>query len=272
MTNKFKSALLEMKKVAFEDAVQRCSKELGLAHPPIVSITDVPCPLSSSSDEIAHIHPEEKIICIWKRKLELIDLDTIEQVAAHEVAHLVSLLHDTKHLQAQIELQTRAWRPPGGTIVIDGSKKISSGVLEKSKKRAHRKNICAYHFCKKRTELSWCPYCEESFCKDHIKPKFPMLPPFEGKPMEMEEWRKSGHPCIAYSIYLKQKEKEDIDKRWEALDRLSGRKHRPKEIYDMSYYTVGRRRKEVNRFAVSVVIILVIIILFVVIWLLKTVF
>jgi hypothetical protein len=224
--NNFRSKILEMKKKAFENAVQECSKRLGIKRPPIVSITETPCPLSSSQEEIAHIHPYERIICIWKKKLESIDLDTIKQVAAHEVAHLVSFEHDWKHAQAQAELEIGTWRPPPGVIVVGGKKeKISFRPSVRSKeKRARRENICSYYSCRKRTGLQRCKYCGKLFCEEHLKPKPPYLPHFENPSiknlLEMGKWRELGHPCPPYADYLEKKKKEDLEKQWKALDRM----------------------------------------------------
>lgn len=129
-----------MKKMAFENAVRECSERLGYTRPPKVSITETPCPLSSG-DEIAHIHPHEGVICIWERKLESLNLDEIKQVAAHEVAHLISLRHDGKHAQAQTELEIGAWQPPPGVVIVNESKRESSRRQVKSKTRRPRKYL-----------------------------------------------------------------------------------------------------------------------------------
>jgi len=83
--------------------------------------------------------------------------------------------------------------------------------------------ICSYHLCNKKTEVRNCKYCEETFCKEHIKAKPPAMPNFEGslKQKITEEWDKhGGHPCIPYYDYWKI-EQEKISKEYsEALDRL----------------------------------------------------
>jgi len=183
-----------MKKIAFENAVQECSKRLDRTQPPKVSITETPCPLSSG-DEIAHIHPYEKIICIWKKKLESLNLDEIREVAAHEVAHLISLDHDGKHVQAQAELEIGTWHPPPGVIAVSGSKVLGA---ELSKKYPSGKNVCSYYLCKKRMNLHECKYCGKKFCTEHLPPKNPSLPSFEGEIKKLEKWRNSGHPCLDY--------------------------------------------------------------------------
>jgi len=210
--------LLEMKKGVFENAVRRCAKELGLDYAPKVSVTETPCPMSSGN-EIAHIHPEEGIICIWQSKLAVLDFDTIEQVAAHEVAHLVSVKHGGLHARTQSELQQKIWRPPGGVVVIDGSEKgVKHGRRSKVKKRVS-KNVCAYHDCNVKTRLRKCKFCGRYFCNDHINPAPPSFP-FSRDPVKMQMWREPGHPCPEHYDDLQRAKKEDLDKRWKALDEL----------------------------------------------------
>lgn len=213
-----------MKRVAFENAVRRHSKKKGLDPPPSVSITEAPCPYSAG--EIAHIHIEERIICIWKKKLEELTLDQINSVAAHEVAHLISIEHDGRHAQAQAEIEIADWSGSVGGVVIHGGKRVTPSTPKKPKRPGRKKKICYYHSCKKRTELAWCPYCERLFCKEHLKSKTPTLPPLKKRGVVgriyMEEWREGGHPCPPYYDYLKAKEKEDLEKRRRALDKMRG--------------------------------------------------
>lgn len=216
--------LFDMKKTAFENAVRRYSKTRGLDPPPNVSITENPCPLSAG--EIAHIHIEERIICIWKKKLEELTLDQIDKVAAHEVAHLFSIEHDGKHAQAQAELEIAGWSSSIGGVVIHGGKKVTPSASRRPKKRGRPKKICHYYSCKKRTKLFRCKYCGELFCKEHLRSKPPKLPPFKQRGVVgriyMEEWRKTGHACPPYYDYLKAKKKEDLEKRRRVLDKMRG--------------------------------------------------
>lgn len=213
-----------MKKRAFENAVLEFSQNLGRPYPPKVSITETPCPLSSA-DEIAHIHPFENLICIWIKKLETLTLDEIRETAAHEVAHLISIEHDAKHAEAKSVLELATWRPPGGVAVINGGKKASRTTKIVKEKRVNRKNICSYFSCKVKTNLATCEHCGKLFCKEHLEPKPPYLPDFKRAALEtkidMEIWRKpGGHPCPPYYDYLKVKEKEEIEKRWQALNKM----------------------------------------------------
>lgn len=274
--------LLDMKKTAFENAVRRYSKNRGLDPPPNVSITENPCPFSAG--EIAHIHIEEKIICIWEKNLEELTLDQIDKVAAHEVAHLFSIEHDGKHAQAQAELEIAGWSSSIGGVVIHGSKKVTPKISGRPKKRGRPKKICRYYSCKKRTKLFRCRYCGELFCREHLRPKLPRLPPYEQRGLlgriHMTEWRKPGHACPPYYDYLKAKKKEDLERLWEALDRLSGRRRRIEPVEMRPYIEPVEmpphakpvetpvKKSRAHRFVISLILIIaIIIIILALIWL-----
>jgi len=79
--------------------------------------------------------------------------------------------------------------------------------INQSKKRGE----CSYHLCdKKQVEVYKCKYCNEYFCKDHIKAKKPMVAPFRSTDFERQmEWKdKTGHPCLHYLEHIIQKEKQ----------------------------------------------------------------
>lgn len=69
---------------------------------------------------------------------------------------------------------------------------------------------CFYDLCKKDSGLKQCEYCEESFCKNHLEAKVPLLsdmPELSSK--EKEIWdRPGGHLCEAYKKYLQGLEAE----------------------------------------------------------------
>lgn len=264
--------LFDMKKEAFENAVRRCSKEKGLDPPPSVSITENPCPFSSG--EIAHIHIEERIICIWKKKLEELTLDQINKVAAHEVAHLISIEHGGKHAQAQAEIEIADWGRSVGGVVIHGGKEVAPSVSDKPIKPGRRKKICSYHSCDKRTELVWCPYCERFFCKEHLRPKPPKLPPFKQKGIVgriyMDEWRRTGHACPPYFDYLKTKKKEDLQKQWEALNKMRGIPPVPVSRPPIEIYYEKPKSREIAKYIIGFIVVVVII--WVLLYLFKTKF
>jgi len=86
-------------------------------------------------------------------------------------------------------------------------------------------DVCSYHFCKVKTDLVECKHCGKFFCPEHLGPRLPYLPNFESTTKEtrnaINNWRKpGGHPCPPYYDYLKEKEKEEFERRQKALDRM----------------------------------------------------
>jgi hypothetical protein len=87
-----------------------------------------------------------------------------------------------------------------------------------------KRGVCHYHLCRKRTTIYRCRFCGKYFCEEHLNPKLPLLAPFERRGrravFDTDKWREKGHPCPPYADYLKTKEKEDLEKRWKALDKM----------------------------------------------------
>lgn len=113
--------------------------------------------------------------------------------------------------------------------------------------------ICSYHSCTKTAGLKKCAHCGKLFCREHLKPKLPMLPSFERRgivgSLYMEEWRESGgHPCPPYYDYVKTKQKEQLEKEWEALNKM--RKLPPKTFEDGNYETMKLWEKVVEAAAI----------------------
>ena len=67
-------------------------------------------------------------------------------------------------------------------------------------KKHKRLGTCFYHLCRKDAKVRKCNYCRESFCREHLMPKLPGLPRFQGTKtkdhMFMEEWHKKGEKKI----------------------------------------------------------------------------
>ena len=102
-------------------------------------------------------------------------------------------------------------------------------------RRYRRIGRCNYHLCRIRTRLFRCKYCGNYYCKEHLNPKTPVSfgGVFRGKKRSIEsleaerEWRKVGHPCVPYGEWKRQKEKEDLEKRWKILDQFKEIKEIP---------------------------------------------
>lgn len=102
--------------------------------------------------------------------------------------------------------------------------KLNHFLVRLMPKKESKRGVCHYHLCKKRTIVYKCKFCGKYFCKEHLNPKSPLLPPFKrvGRKAisDMENWRDKGHPDPFYAEYLENKKREDLQKRKEALDRM----------------------------------------------------
>lgn len=79
------------------------------------------------------------------------------------------------------------------------------------KNQSKKTGDCSYHLCdKKQVDVYRCKYCNEYFCKEHLKAKEPMAAPFKSTDIERQiKWKdKTGHPCIPYLEYVIQKERQ----------------------------------------------------------------
>ncbi len=179
----FRSDLLERKKELLRKSVKDCAEELGVPYPIAVSITEEPCPMSTG-DEAAHIHVEKGVICVWERKLSQMNFDRIKEVAAHEVAHLVSKKHGSTHADAETALKVRTWRPPSGVAWIRPQRKksidskesetpsladlLEDKTVEDLKELAREKDLSGYSNMRKSELID---LVADSYTKEEIKSK-----------------------------------------------------------------------------------------------------
>jgi len=107
------------------------------------------------------------------------------------------------------------------------------------KKRKKKNKICQYHSCNSKLHLKKCQYCGKYFCSEHVYAKPPGMPRFKGTSSEdlafMEEWHKSGHPCLEYGSIWKTKSQEEIERYGQALDSMRGVPIKKRETRPFSY-------------------------------------
>lgn len=98
------------------------------------------------------------------------------------------------------------------------AKDIKEAYEDAKKEKAKENKSCSYYSCKEETRLLDCPYCQEYFCKDHIKPK----PAGNRKDYSKNKYiaqkfikelhKKRGHPCLPYTpIWLRKIEELPTD-------------------------------------------------------------
>lgn len=84
---------------------------------------------------------------------------------------------------------------------------------------------CHYHLCRKKTEVHNCKYCENYFCKEHLKPAPAYHPDFKHLTREdtpdMDNWREPNrHACVPYYDYLKKLDEKKRREYQAALNKL----------------------------------------------------
>jgi len=140
MNNKnFEKALLYEKQCRFIDAVSRTSKNLSVSLPK-VKFWDGYCP-NSVKDEVAHIHIEEKMICISNYWLKSLDYDEIDGVAVHETTHLIEASHNQNFQTHDNNAKEDLWhsRKSGDEVAIEDVVDARLLTLKKVRKNKHKK-------------------------------------------------------------------------------------------------------------------------------------
>ncbi|MBR9677089.1 M48 family metallopeptidase [Candidatus Woesearchaeota archaeon] len=232
--DKFSDDLLESKRKKFFEAVHRICKRRKL---PIPDLNFNGCS-EESDDELAHYHPGSNTICVSKQKLVKLNFNDIEEVAAHEVSHIVKADHSPEFYRQEEVSKVAGFHAGPGVIHVDGNAK---DTFKKSRKSKDDKTRCNYHLCRKQRKLEQCPHCKNYYCHEHIKPFEPSLMSTRG-----HEKHEEGHPCAVYAEH-KIHEKKAQDNKWgdwlakHATKPSSGKKYKPKYKEDHRFDYVGHR-------------------------------
>jgi len=129
MQENFDKKLLETKKKKFIEVVSKICKKRNL---PIPSLNFDGCP-AENEDQLAHYHPDVNMICISKRQLTVLNFDDLEEVAAHEIAHILEQNHDSNFRREENINKMLAWKP-SGVVVIYGNQKVECLSKEEMEK------------------------------------------------------------------------------------------------------------------------------------------
>jgi hypothetical protein len=158
MQENFDKKLLETKKKKFIEVVSKICKKRNL---PIPSLNFDGCP-AENEDQLAHYHPDVNMICISKRQLTVLNFDDLEEVAAHEIAHILEQNHDSNFRNEENTNKIFAWKP-SGVVIIDGNQPVDD-----STKQAMEKTEEGLKRLQEQIER------EE---EEEIRRKFPLAPP-----------------------------------------------------------------------------------------------
>lgn len=256
--------LLEIKRKKFFEAVYRICKKRDLQMP---SINFKGCD-KEHGDQLAHYDPETNTICVSERQLNMLDFEDIEEVAAHEVSHILVQDHGSAFRTEEEVSSIAGFKPPSSTVTVQEGKKHKAS--KKRKKSRADKTRCNYHLCRKRKKLTQCEYCKSYYCEKHLQPKPPGLPRFKStKPEDklfMKEWRKKrGHPCAPYREYWVATQERKKKEYREALDKLI----RSKPLKERYEYELPKREKwvfdkELIKFVAIGILLIVVLILFII--------
>lgn len=205
----FENELLKQKKARFLATVNKTARALGLTIPDVYFGDCL-----YREDEEAHIHPEERLICVSDDKLKRMTYEDIDETASHEVNHLLDTRdesnpnHSAEFYIRHDQLKVATWKPPTGVTHYDGRK---PKLNLKIKLKKINPNECSFHSCKVKEEMSKCPSCERKYCKIHVGPFEP------GDEIHIKLNPNSGHACGHYFEYMQKKKKEEDKKYQESL-------------------------------------------------------
>ncbi|MFH1325529.1 MAG: hypothetical protein ABIH49_02035 [archaeon] len=226
MVSKPDKAILEYKKSFFLKEVEKAANSLGAKNPKVRFWNHYENHFDKG--ERAHIHHEEKIICIAEPELKTMSEDDIRKTATHEVSHLQHIGHGGEFHETHSNLELGSWEPPSGTTGAIPESLFKKGQKSKREKDKIIKNECNRHKCDKKKNLSKCKFCELIFCLEHKNPTLAGMPKFNSTKLEDIEFleksykTEGGHPCIPYWDYRKEKKKKEDrenDKAWENYDK-----------------------------------------------------
>ena len=205
--------ILNYKKAQFLNAVEKSAKYLGFRTPQVI-FWETKDTNHFNTSERAHIHIETNTICIPETELEVMNKLDLEETASHEVSHLKNLGHDTDFQNTKENAKAGIWRPPSGEgiLALNGGERVESSE-EKPKKERIDKARCNYHLCRKKTQVSRCPFCEKYFCAKHVKSRDVSLPSTENE-------EENTHPCWAYTHYENKKREESDESYEESLSKM----------------------------------------------------
>ena len=129
MSEEFDVQLLETKKKKFIEVVNRICENRNLPAP---YVNFDGCP-EENEDQLAHYHPDVNMICISKRQLTVLNFDDLEEVAAHEVAHILEPNHNSNFRNEENTNKMFAWKP-SGVVIIDGNQPVDDSTKEAMEK------------------------------------------------------------------------------------------------------------------------------------------
>ncbi|MEM4331807.1 MAG: hypothetical protein QW500_00840 [Candidatus Micrarchaeia archaeon] len=216
--------LLEYKKKLFLKYVDVASKSLGYSKPPQVKFWEGYCP-NDKEDELAHIHLESGTICVSIYKLINWDETQIQEIATHEVAHLVDASHQPSFMKVQANTKQETWKLRVNVPIVNGNALSKTPEVKKKQKRKTQKKECQHYDCNVRKDLKQCSYCGDLYCQDHLNAKSAA----DKKSIVAEP---PGHICPQYYEYHKRELERRLEQNRMLMDRLLSKPTSKKKSFD----------------------------------------
>lgn len=192
MVKDYSKYLISKKRQLVLDTVEKVCTKIRI---PILIVNFEGCP-GETDRQLAHFHPDTKIICISDHQLAKLDFHEIRETIIHEITHFFELGHDGKFQGTQTEISVDTWEAPPGTVVIRGDRRKKV----KLKSRKFNPKECNFFDCTVINSLHVCEHCTKKFCSKHIRPKAPQIRRLsEIGVKETIEWQEDGHACPDYA-------------------------------------------------------------------------
>ncbi len=199
MTGNWNAKKLKKKKELVTQTVFQVWQQFDMPNPPPY-VNFEGCKEEKTWNQLAHYHPDQHIICISERQLNIQNLDELKNTVIHELTHAFGVLsHGTEFRRKKAGISSKIWRPPSGVSYVTGdainlaSKKIRENPEELAKvnedsdmvkflddRSKGTKNAggdltegkhCIYNDgvkkCHKPSEDK-CGYCGKRLCSEHL--------------------------------------------------------------------------------------------------------
>lgn len=205
MQNNLDANILQWKKGLIENIVYLVCTKQNISPP---SINFKGC-REERPNELAHYHPDQHMICVSERQLQIQSLEGLKRTAVHEVTHALGFYShgaDFERMNREINIELAMYNP--SSVISEPSKGKAADKPANTRKIRTGINVCSANGCNKKA-VNICRYCMKRYCQAHSEAlmvstldQIAMLSQYDGeKRIKLEkDWNKEGgHPCVQYT-------------------------------------------------------------------------